>query len=105
LEDARHWIGLLQYNLSTTTVQLKTYHVDGGVLVGAGLGGGPGLGLQVEGGDPVEAVHGEGGAAPQHVQPLPVAADLVPISEQYVFFLNEVCKCTYNFRHPSPMGG
>ncbi len=62
----------------------KTYHVNGGVLVGAGLGGGPGLGLQVEGGDPVEAVHGEGGTATQHVQPLPVAADLVPISEQYI---------------------
>jgi hypothetical protein len=49
------------------TTQYKTHHVNGGVLVGAGLGGGPGLGLQVEGGDPVEAVHGEGGAAPQHV--------------------------------------
>jgi hypothetical protein len=68
----------------TITKHQNTYHVNGCVLVGTSLGGGPGLGLQVEGGDPVEAVHGEGGAAPQHVQTLPVAADLVPISEQYV---------------------
>ncbi len=79
-------------------LQLKTYHVNGGVLVGACLGWGPGLGLQVEGGDPVEAVHREGGPATQHVQPLPVAADLVPISEQYFFF--EVCNsCMYNFKY------
>ncbi len=91
--------------LISLRLQHKTYHVNGGVLVGTSLGGGPGLGLQVEGGDPVEPVHGEGGAATQHVQPLPVAADLVPISEQYVVFFNEVCNCMSNFRQPSPMGG